>query len=244
MNLRFGLSGALALAAASLWTGVCSPAGAIAADVGGVPARVADTVEGLEDRAQAVQCLTDAIYYEAATEPLEGREGVAQVVLNRLRSSAYPKTICGVVFEGVGSGEGCQFTFACDGSMIRRPVPRLWSEAQAIAEAVLGGRVPSWVGDATHYHAYYVSPTWEDSMVETARIGAHLFYRRADKPNGAAGIAGGAAPALPRRPTATTFSPWGLEVATIVPSGQAPSVQRFPSQGVGPDVAGVHSLGD
>jgi hypothetical protein len=163
-----------------------------------------------------------------------------------VRSPSFPKTVCGVVYQGVGGATGCQFTFACDGSMARRPEPRLWSEAQGIAEGVLDGRVLSVVGDATHYHAFYVSPAWRASMVETARIGAHLFYRR---PDGASPT--GPRPHEPRRgssprptPTATTFSPWGLDVATIAPGGAVVPTGPRVAQAGAPDAPERRSLGD
>jgi spore germination cell wall hydrolase CwlJ-like protein len=128
------------------------------------------------DRTRAVDCMTDAIYYEAATEPLEGQRAVAQVVLNRVRHPAFPKSVCGVVFQGAPN-PGCQFTFACDGSMRRAPVPALWTRARAVAVAALDGRVMAGVGAATHYHANYVAPYWAGELTKISQIGAHIFYR-------------------------------------------------------------------
>jgi spore germination cell wall hydrolase CwlJ-like protein len=127
---------------------------------------------------RAVQCLSAAIYYEAATEPTEGQEAVAQVVINRMRTPGYPKSICGVVFQGA-ERPGCQFTFACDGSMARVPVSWAWKNAQAVATRALSGFVMTKVGDATHYHATYVLPWWSPTLVKLGRIGQHIFYRRA-----------------------------------------------------------------
>ncbi|HEY2050859.1 MAG TPA: cell wall hydrolase [Caulobacteraceae bacterium] len=217
--MQSDLPGALALSAVVVWTCLCVPAAATGASLGDAASGAAEASPYGEDRAQAVQCLTEAIYYEAASEPLQGRESVAQVVLNRLRSPAFPKTVCGVVFQGAGGASGCQFTFACDGSMGRRPEPRLWSEARSIAEMVLDGGVPSYVGGATHYHAVYVSPPWRASMIETARIGAHLFYRRPEGAEQRLNVAGESGSVPSPRPRPSAFSPWGLRVATIVPSG-------------------------
>jgi hypothetical protein len=239
--LQSDLPGALALTAASICAALCAPA-AMAATLDGVASGTAEAASPTEHRAQAVECLTEAIYYEAATEPVRGRESVAQVVLNRLHSASYPKTVCGVVFQGVGGASGCQFTFACDGSMARPPEPRLWSEAQTIAETVLDGRVPPRVGEATHYHAFYVSPAWDASMIETARIGAHLFYRRPGAAERGAAVVVGLRAAPPPRPASSTFSPWGLDVATIVPP---PAVARAqPSERPAPEVVGGRRLGD
>lgn len=129
------------------------------------------------DRARAVQCLSEAIYYEAAREPEVGQEAVAQVVLNRLRHPAYPKSICGVVYQGAGRSTGCQFTFTCDGSMRFAPEPVLWARARMVAERALNGYVDRTVGSATHYHADYVAPYWAPTLVKMVQVGAHIFYR-------------------------------------------------------------------
>jgi len=125
----------------------------------------------------ALRCLTQAIYYEAATEPLAGRRAVAQVVLNRLRHPAYPKSVCGVVYQGAELNTGCQFSFTCDGSLLRAPMARPWHEAEQIAREALAGHVEAEVGTATHYHADYVLPRWAFEMDKIARLGRHLFYR-------------------------------------------------------------------
>jgi spore germination cell wall hydrolase CwlJ-like protein len=128
------------------------------------------------DRARAVDCLTAAIYYEAASESVQGRRAVAQVVLNRLAMPRFPKTVCGVVFQGAELATGCQFTFTCDGSLRRKPSKSGWNEAREIALAALSGFVEPSVGAATHYHTVWVAPYWSGDMVKVANIGAHIFY--------------------------------------------------------------------
>jgi spore germination cell wall hydrolase CwlJ-like protein len=128
------------------------------------------------DRRRALLCLTQAVYYEAGFEPLEGRRAVAQVVLNRLRHPAFPKSVCGVVYQGSGSGV-CQFTFVCDGAIYRKPASQAWSEAEAVARAALAGYVDGEVGEATHYHADYVAPRWAPLLAKVAQVGRHIFYR-------------------------------------------------------------------
>jgi spore germination cell wall hydrolase CwlJ-like protein len=130
-----------------------------------------------EDRARAEQCLTQAIYYEAGFEPAEGRAAVAQIVLNRLRHPAFPKSVCGVVYQGAQLPTGCQFSFTCDGALARQPAAGAWAEAQSIAKRALNGFVAAQVGEATHYHADYVLPYWAPSLVKISQIGAHIFYR-------------------------------------------------------------------
>lgn len=127
--------------------------------------------------ATALTCLTQAVYYEAAVEPLHGRRAVAQVVLNRMRHPAYPKSVCGVVYEGSSRVTGCQFSFTCDGSLLRAPATKLWVEAQQVAGEALAGYVEKSVGTATHYHADYVLPKWAYQLGKIAQIGRHIFYR-------------------------------------------------------------------
>ncbi|WP_449471585.1 cell wall hydrolase [Sphingobium chungangianum] len=129
-----------------------------------------------EDRSRALQCLTQAIYYEAAAEPESGQRAVAQVVLNRVRHPAFAKTVCGVVYQRFNASV-CQFSFVCDGSLARRPMAVLWNRAQRIAAAALAGQVEQSVGTATHYHADYVFPGWAPHLAKLVKIGAHIFYR-------------------------------------------------------------------
>ncbi len=129
------------------------------------------------DRQRSIDCLTAAIYYEAATEPLDGQRAVAQVVLNRMRHPAYPSTVCGVVFEGAQRYTGCQFSFSCDGSLRRAPMASLWERARQVAQAALEGYVYAPVGWSTHYHANYVVPYWASSLVKADVVGNHIFYR-------------------------------------------------------------------
>ncbi|WP_222559549.1 cell wall hydrolase [Caenibius sp. WL] len=131
---------------------------------------------GIEGYGTALRCLSQAIYYEAANEPLAGKRAVAQVVLNRLRHPAYPNSVCGVVYEGSNRAV-CQFSFTCDGSLLRAPVGPRWQESQAVAEAALAGQTEPRVGTATHYHADYVLPRWAFTLAKIDKIGAHIFYR-------------------------------------------------------------------
>jgi hypothetical protein len=128
------------------------------------------------DHRRALLCLTQAVYYEAGFEPIEGRRAVAQVVLNRMRHPAYPKSICGVVYQR-DSTPVCQFSFVCDGSLLRAPAAGAWREAENVARAALAGYVESSVGSATHYHADYVAPRWAPMLSKVAKLGAHIFYR-------------------------------------------------------------------
>ncbi|WP_029415028.1 cell wall hydrolase [Brevundimonas bacteroides] len=140
----------------------------------------------IADYARALDCLTAAVYYEAASETAAGQAAVAQVVINRMRHPAFPKTICGVVFQGQERTTGCQFSFTCDGAMARAPSAAGWGRARAVAAAALNGAVAPQVGMATHYHTDWVAPYWAERLVKMTQIGTHIFYRW----TGAWGLAG------------------------------------------------------
>jgi len=128
------------------------------------------------DLTNATDCLASAVYYEAGDDP-EGQAAVAQVVINRLRHPAFPKSVCGVVLQGSQRKTGCQFTFTCDGSLARRPGRGAWARAKATATTALAGHVDARVGAATHYHADYVLPYWAPGLRMVAIVGRHIFYR-------------------------------------------------------------------
>lgn len=130
-----------------------------------------------QDRSRALYCLTAAIYYEAASESDDGQRGVAQVVLNRVRHPSFPGSVCGVVFQGSDRTTGCQFSFACDGSMARRPASAAWARAARAAGTALAGKIDPAVGLATHYHTQAIWPRWGKSLVMTNVVGAHIFHR-------------------------------------------------------------------
>jgi len=128
------------------------------------------------DRSRAEQCLTAAIYFEAASESDAGQRAVAQVVLNRVAHPAYPKTVCGVVYQGSERSTGCQFSFTCDGALARHPNRLFWDRAAAVARQALAGYVFAPVGLATHYHTVAVNPYWAPSLHYLLTLGAHRFY--------------------------------------------------------------------
>ena len=153
-------------------------AGAELADLSGGPIARAMRVDlsGV-DRSRAAECLTAAVYYEAASEPDQGQRSVAQVVLNRVAHPSYPNTVCGVVYQGSERTTGCQFSFTCDGSLARRPSAFFWQRARRVAETALSGSVEPSVGLATHYHTVAIHPYWAPSLNYITTVGAHKFYR-------------------------------------------------------------------
>ena len=130
-----------------------------------------------EDLARATDCLATAVLYEAGDDAL-GERAVAQVVLNRLRHPAFPKTVCGVIFEGQDRSTGCQFSFTCDHALTHwTPTDAAWKRASEVAGAALSGAVFKPVGWSTHYHTDWVVPYWQSSLDKVAAVHTHLFFR-------------------------------------------------------------------
>ena len=131
-----------------------------------------------EFRERELRCMATAIYFEARDEPVRGQLAVAQVIMNRIRSPFYPKTICGVVYQGERNRTGCQFSFTCTGKHNAIKEKEEWATAVKLAKQVIAGEV--WideVGYATHYHATYVHPSWRRELDKVAQIGGHIFYK-------------------------------------------------------------------
>lgn len=122
------------------------------------------------------QCLTEALYFEARGESLDGQIAVAEVILNRVDSPLYPGTICGVVRQR--GGGGCQFSYVCDGQADRMRDKASADRAGRVAQAMLDGAPRVLTDGATHFHTRAVRPSWSKRFAKTAAIGAHLFYRQ------------------------------------------------------------------
>jgi hypothetical protein len=176
------------------------------------------------DRAQAEHCLAQAVYYEAADQGPAGEAAVAQTVINRLRHPDFPKSVCGVVYEGAALPTGCQYSFTCDGSLRRSPDGAGWRRALEVARRALSGYVETSVGWATHYHADYVSPYWAPRLVKLTQIGAHIFYRWPGAAGDAAAFVGRYAghEAYVSRAILTAGDPPALLAAPVQTSGAAP----------------------
>jgi spore germination cell wall hydrolase CwlJ-like protein len=138
--------------------------------------------------ARDLDCLADAVYYEARGESSEGQAAVAQVVLNRVRRAGYPKSVCGVVYQGAQS-HSCQFSFACDGAIYKTREQGAWRRAQGVASRALGGFVMTAVGDATSFHVASLGRIWGGNLIRVAEIGSHVFYRMTGHGGGYSGHA-------------------------------------------------------
>ena len=165
-----------------------------------------------------LECLTEAVYYEARGESAAGQAAVAQVILNRVRHPAFPKSICGVVFQG------CQFSFACNGAMRAHRESGAWNRAQRIATQALSGAVMANVGNATHFHTVNVAPNWSN-LLRVGQVGLHVFYRFGGRSGRSSAFS-----AEPRASDAPGASDAGLVYARYVPpAGETANLVMQPS---------------
>jgi spore germination cell wall hydrolase CwlJ-like protein len=123
------------------------------------------------------RCLSEALYFEARGESVKGQFAVAEVILNRVESSRFPGTLCGVINQGTGKKYQCQFTYTCDGNKEVIREPKAYERVSKVARAVLDGAAPDLTNGATHYHTTAVRPKWSRVYTKTANIGVHIFYR-------------------------------------------------------------------
>lgn len=123
------------------------------------------------------RCLSEALYFEARGETVKGQFAVAEVIMNRVKSTRFPGSLCGVIHQGTGKKYGCQFTYTCDGYKEVIAEPKAFSRVSKVARAILDGKSPALTDGATHYHTTAVRPRWSRVYTKTARIGQHLFYR-------------------------------------------------------------------
>ena len=132
-----------------------------------------------ESMSRQLECLARNVYYEAGTEPFEGKVAVAQVTLNRANSGQFPADLCQVVYQKnvVYEKVLCQFSWYCTHPAQRIPKhEQTYRESEKVAKMVLleGFRLPS-LEEAMYFHAKYVNPRWDRKRV--AVIGQHIFYK-------------------------------------------------------------------
>ena len=186
------------------------------------------------DRERATGCLAATGFYEAGTDPAEQR-AVMQVVLNRVRHGNFPRSVCGVVFQGSQRSTGCQFTFTCDGAMQRRrPSPLEWERARQVALEMLTGRTEPIVGNATHYHTNWVHPYWSSQMQKIAAVDTHLFFRWRGRPGNPQAFSNAYAGGEPNIDNMAAFSTGHQTVASMQVTSSLPSTLVTPALPIAP----------
>jgi spore germination cell wall hydrolase CwlJ-like protein len=123
-------------------------------------------------------CLAEALYFEARGETIKGQFAVAEVIRNRVKSSRFPNSYCGVINQGTGKKHQCQFSYTCDGHPEVVAEPAAFATVAKVARATIDGKSPDITNGATFYHTTAVRPSWSRKFTNTARFGVHLFYAR------------------------------------------------------------------
>ena len=135
--------------------------------------------------AESLLCLALNVYHESKNQSFIGQVAVAQVVMNRVKDSRYPNNVCDVVKQGLTYKwkptlpikNKCQFSWYCDGKSDKAREKKAWDVALKVAKGVYYGNLDDFVEGATHYHAYYVNPSWAETKTYITRIDDHIFYR-------------------------------------------------------------------
>lgn len=153
----------------------------------------AAATSGRSDIRDEIHCLALNIYFEARSEPIEGKVAVGHVVMNRVADARYPDKVCEVVKQG---GEKpynkCQFSWYCDGRSDNPANVDAWQESLALARVVYWGYSQDPTDGALWYHADYVSPYWRNALERGPKIGRHVFYAAAGRLSRSYGPAGDA----------------------------------------------------
>jgi spore germination cell wall hydrolase CwlJ-like protein len=126
---------------------------------------------------EALQCLSEALYFEARGESVKGQFAVAEVILNRVESARFPDSVCGVIRQGTGKKYGCQFTYNCDGKPETITEQKAFDRVSKVAMMSIARTARPLTDGATHYHTTAVRPNWSRKYKKTAKIGVHIFYR-------------------------------------------------------------------
>lgn len=136
-----------------------------------------DSLPAANKGGKALTCLSEALYFEARGETVKGQFAVAEVIMNRVKSSRYPDTVCGVINQGTGRKFACQFTYTCDGRKEVITEKKTYERLRKIAKLMLSDMEKPLTNGATHYHTKSVNPKWSRAFPRTATIGYHHFYR-------------------------------------------------------------------
>jgi len=127
---------------------------------------------------KSLNCLAEALYFEARGETIKGQFAVAEVILNRVANPRYPDTVCGVINQGTGRKYQCQFTYTCDGRKEVITEQTTYERLRKIAKLSLSDKPRHLTKGATHYHTTAVNPRWARVYPRTTKIGVHVFYRQ------------------------------------------------------------------
>jgi spore germination cell wall hydrolase CwlJ-like protein len=114
-------------------------------------------------------CLVKIVRHEAANQSMTGQLAVAQLVMNRVNSPAFPNTICTVAHQ--------RGQFFNTNAYNPARTDQRWRNAMQVALDARNQVSASVVEDAVFYHAAYVTPRFHRSRPRVTQIEDHIFYR-------------------------------------------------------------------
>lgn len=124
---------------------------------------------------QEIDCMAEAVYFEARGEPEEGQKAVMEVILNRVDNiEKYPNTICGVIKQRY------QFSYNLLPDLRIKEVASYKSIKKTVEKHLLSvrglnvGRVVPSCSD--HYDGNNSKAAWIKNMKTSTKIGNHTFY--------------------------------------------------------------------
>lgn len=116
----------------------------------------------------SVLCMARVIYHEARGEPRSGQLAVAKVTLNRTEHSAFPNSVCGVVYQPH------QYSWTKKPAKIRDKAA--WEESMQLAQLAVETRLQDWDNfKALYFHSANSKTKFKRKRV--AKIGNHVFYK-------------------------------------------------------------------
>lgn len=132
-------------------------------------------------------CLAKAVYFEASPY-YKAQRAVADTIINRVISTDYPHTVCGVIYQRTKNKTtgktSCQFSYICEGKTKVVKNSQKWLTSEQVALEVLNEFVLFTRNDitngATHFHDYRVNPLWARSskFIKTFKTSKLSFYKK------------------------------------------------------------------
>lgn len=117
-----------------------------------------------------LECMQRAMYFESDRSSRDGMIAVGSVVMNRVESGQYPRSVCGVV------GQRKQFA---PGVMSKRMNTRTAPMLRDAAESVLQGERHPLIGRAQFFHTATYKAGY-NNMQYVLTTGGNAFYERID----------------------------------------------------------------
>lgn len=109
------------------------------------------------------------IYHEARGEPLKGKLMVAEVVINRVESKRFPKSICGVIYDEN------QFEWVDTNPPVKDK--KEFDKIYNLSGQIIDGEVDLPGSDALFFKSSGVKSTFHAKRIFVGKVGNHEFYK-------------------------------------------------------------------